>query len=59
MNFKSIKYHKALTHLNMSQDDSDMFYLKNTKFYLPNLLGIPSQPPGIVCLVFSPHQVQQ
>lgn len=36
--------------------------LLNSEFYynyLPNLLGIPSQPPGIVALVFSPPQVQQ
>ncbi len=36
--------------------------LLNSEFccnYLPNLLGIPSQPPGIVPLVFSPPQVQQ
>lgn len=27
--------------------------------YLPSLLGIPSQPPGIVPLASSPHQAQQ
>ena len=45
------------------------FYLQTSKFsvlariltvtYLPNLFGIPSQPPGIVALVFSPPQAQQ
>ena len=27
--------------------------------YLPNLFSIPSQPPGIVFLLSSPHQLQQ
>ena len=27
-----------------------------TIFYLPNLLGIPSHPPGTVERDFSPHQ---
>ncbi|MBD2529624.1 DUF433 domain-containing protein [Nostoc flagelliforme FACHB-838] len=33
--------------------------IQNWYYYRPNLLGIPSQPPGIVPLVFSPPQVQQ
>ncbi len=33
--------------------------LPPASFYRPNLLGIPSQPPGIVALVFSPPQAQQ
>lgn len=27
--------------------------------YRPNLLGIPSQPPGMVARVFDPPQAQQ
>jgi hypothetical protein len=27
--------------------------------FLANLFGIPSQPPGMVVLDFSPHQAQQ
>jgi hypothetical protein len=30
-----------------------------TGCYLPSLLGIPAQPPGIVFRLFSPHQAQQ